>query len=996
MAKGKHKDKKASTTAKSKDTKDEAKQKNKREQREEAKVAVFNPYAAIDNELDASEKRFGLSAMAIDKREPRFSTGLLSVDVILAGGFVGGGWYTSAGGEQSAKSTFVMTVLASIMKQVFMSDEASPIKAALFDYEGSTGSAGEYLENIMRSMGVKTDVERIFGVQDEETGKWLVTPKIRYYQPDTGERFFDYVAKLEKLLPDKVRVGENWYYVYENTKDNQKMLKGFYDTAYFSKHNKFRVPAKDGSIQALIITDSYPCMNPGRSEEKEEGDQSLALQARMFSDGIKRIKGKLRKKRIVILGINQLRKIPMAMYGPTEDEPCGQALQFNCLRKDMVMFTNKGLLPVEDIDRVGVSHILASEGKEEVNHFAYLGHHITSSVLTESGHHIAGRLSHRVLAIKEGDHALDWVKLKNLTTQHYIPIKFGGNVWADNLPNISKFKVFHTKGQGSNNQLHNPKFPAIVTVELAKLCGMLIADGHMGGSHGDSVSFTNSSIDKITEVQRLFKLLFGLELTKVRQKVTENGITVYSIGMYSTEVTAFLRYLGLSNKSSRDKEVPWIICQAPRDIVVAFLTGLFTCDCHSPKGELKFSFSSHSGKVAHIVQLLLLNLGIYATRSLMAEHYKHFKDPVNPTTTGAILSIQGYSMVSKLLEIFNLPKDKTKNLRRMLRRYENATSGERNRFAQEKHLVLPKLYGWRTSGKRFWSWVSERLGTDNILLTDLTKDLISEYKEYVSGMATPQQRDAHVQSLIGAIKFFKYTKANNLVWVRVADITHGSTPTAVYDANMPETQTTVANGVVSHNSDVRFRSSSCALSAVGAKGQSNIEEEESVVTNGFDKYRYIRFHTHKNKMGGIPKQTIFLRLVVENAKGDATGFCRTWDCFQYMKLTGQIEGNRKKIKFLPGFSYSDSDGKRKEVDFKSPFAGKVISWMDFKALVEADKATVAKLCKAMKMPKPVMLRSFLEKQVHSGQGYSYLKANKRAQNQAEKAKGGAVSDDDDD
>lgn len=281
----------------------------------------FNPYFMMDAVLDGMEKKFSVNAMSIDKDEPRFSTGLLNLDLLLNGGLLGGGWYTFAGGEQSAKSTLASTVISSIMS---MSKFTGP--SAAFDYEGSLQA--DYLENIMHSMGVKGTADNVFGVKDEDTGEWLIPPRVRYYNPSNGEAFFNYLAKLERELPDKIRIGKQWYYIYENTADNRKLCKGLYDTAYFSKTNKFRVPAKDGSIQAVILCDSYPAMLPKQTEDKEEGDKSLGSQARMFADGLKRVKSPMRQKRIVVLGINQMRAIPMAMYGPTEEEPCGNALRF--------------------------------------------------------------------------------------------------------------------------------------------------------------------------------------------------------------------------------------------------------------------------------------------------------------------------------------------------------------------------------------------------------------------------------------------------------------------------------------------------------------------------------------------------------------------------------------------------------------------------------------------------------------------------------------------
>tara|TARA_B100000700_G_scaffold101966_1_gene114946 strand:+ start:628 stop:2133 length:1506 start_codon:yes stop_codon:yes gene_type:complete len=499
-----------------------AKRKKKDEQDQEiAEVPQFNPYAHIDKEIDGMEKKFRLSSLAFDKDEPRFSTGLLSLDVALAGGMLGGGWYTCFGGEQSCKSTTAMTILSSIMAQKDFIG-----KASYFDYEGS--SQADYIENIMGAMGVNTDVEKVFGVRDEETGDWVVAPRVRYYAPDTGEKFFNYMAKLGKMLPDKVRMNGQWYFVYDNTRENQKALKGLYDKKYFAKTNRFRVPAPDGSIQAIVLTDSYPAMLPGIADEKEEGDKSLALQARMFSDGLKRVKGMMRTKRIVVLGVNQLRKVPMAMYGPTETEPCGDALKFY--------------------------------------------------------------------------------------------------------------------------------------------------------------------------------------------------------------------------------------------------------------------------------------------------------------------------------------------------------------------------------------------------------------------------------------------------------------------------------------SDVRLRMSSVSI----PHGKGMLEEEESVVADGNDTYRYIKMRTHKNKLGGIPNQSITMRLVVENAEGDATGFCRTWDAFQYLKLTGQVGGTRKKIKFLEGFNVVKKDkkkGKEKEVyvDFKSPLAGCTLDWFQFKTLIEGEREDIRELCRELGLKKPVLFRNFLQKQVREGKAYQYMVDAKRAVNSSKRKKAAeAVSDDDDD
>lgn len=289
--------------------------------KELAPSELFNPYAHLGGEIDSMEKKFGLMSMAVSESEDRLSTGLLSIDVQLAGGLLPGGWYTFFGGEQSCKSTLATTAMGSIA-----TNAAFQGIGAMFDYEGSFQA--DYAENIFRYMnhGKRISVDNVFGVKDD-TG-WVIPPRVRYYAPSVGEDFFNWLAKLEKVLPDLIQEDKKFYFVYENTKVNQKALAGKYDKEYFRRENKFRLPAPNGMPQAVVLLDSYPAMVPRQTDDKEEGDKSLGSQARMFAEGLKRVKGSMRTKRIIVLGINQLRDIPMAMYGPTEQEPCGKAIRF--------------------------------------------------------------------------------------------------------------------------------------------------------------------------------------------------------------------------------------------------------------------------------------------------------------------------------------------------------------------------------------------------------------------------------------------------------------------------------------------------------------------------------------------------------------------------------------------------------------------------------------------------------------------------------------------
>lgn len=200
---------------------------------------------------------------------------------------------------------------------------------ALRDFEGSTGNSVPYVTSIMKTNGVAMDRVQLFGQKDQKTGKWIVPPRIRYSASTRGVGFFNWFVAVLTRLPDKKMLEGEWWLVYEDSKENQATYGKYATKGMNKKYGKgIYIPAPDGGLQGLVVLDSYPNMNPDYKDE-EEGDNSLALAARMFSKNLPRVKGYLASKKVAVVGINQLRDVPMAMYGPSESEPCGKALKYN-------------------------------------------------------------------------------------------------------------------------------------------------------------------------------------------------------------------------------------------------------------------------------------------------------------------------------------------------------------------------------------------------------------------------------------------------------------------------------------------------------------------------------------------------------------------------------------------------------------------------------------------------------------------------------------------
>lgn len=313
---------KKAPASKSKETKAKAPAKEKataKAKKEKAEVPAgqkkFSARSVMLDELAEIEKKSDLVSHGFGRYCKRLSTGVLAVDMYLDGGLIPGGWYTVAGPEQSAKSTLTMTLVAACVKQAFSG------YGALFDYEGSSDI--DYIMNMFRNFGIKNaDQAAIFGVQDPSTGDYLQEGIFRYYDPDNGEKFFSYMSMMRRRLPDKIitEKGEP-FLIFDNNKKNQKKLAGHYDPKFFREKNKFKVPAEDTSMQSLTVVDSYPAMLPDQMDD-DDPSGAMALQARMFSDGIKRFRGGMRRKMMTILGVNQLRERPAQQHGDPSYEPC--------------------------------------------------------------------------------------------------------------------------------------------------------------------------------------------------------------------------------------------------------------------------------------------------------------------------------------------------------------------------------------------------------------------------------------------------------------------------------------------------------------------------------------------------------------------------------------------------------------------------------------------------------------------------------------------------
>ena len=251
---------------------------------------------AIESRMDFFAQQHNIGGFIEDS----IPTGCLSYDFAMGGGLPIGKFVSHAGPEQSGKSTLFNTLVPWSVNY--------NIPVYWFDPESARDPT--YAERIFNRFGMSLiDIQ---GRRSKDGKHWDVLPMVRYTNHHIGEDIFNAMAGILLALPEiKKDPNGQWW---ERVPDGQWV----------------ESPSQ-GAPQYLFLIDSFPAMLPELVQESLEakGDKSgqIGIQARMFSDNLKKVKAALTSRRCTLLGNNQIRMKPMAMGNP-EVEPGGEALKF--------------------------------------------------------------------------------------------------------------------------------------------------------------------------------------------------------------------------------------------------------------------------------------------------------------------------------------------------------------------------------------------------------------------------------------------------------------------------------------------------------------------------------------------------------------------------------------------------------------------------------------------------------------------------------------------
>lgn len=234
-----------------------------------------------------------------------------------------------------------------------------------------------------------------------------------------------------------------------------------------------------------------------------------------------------------------------------------------CVLGDTLVLTDRGIFPIEklgDKDGPEVQNLdigVAQKGskRSRSKYFYNGGVKPTRTLTTGNGYVLGGTDNHRIKVLSD-DGLIEWRYLADVKIDDRVVLHKATDLWASDYQYVGQTKV---------------------DTRWGRLLGYLVG-GSVGPVWDDFIGLYDD-------------LLGSLEYTEADAILTSLGINLTGI----------------------QKNIPWVVMQSPKDVVEAFIQGLF--DIQDSRSELVFV----NKRIAQEVQILLLNMGFVS--KLHAKNY---------------------------------------------------------------------------------------------------------------------------------------------------------------------------------------------------------------------------------------------------------------------------------------------------------------------------------------------------------------------------------------
>src|SRR5256712_303209 len=445
----------------------------------------------------------------------------------------------------------------------------------------------------------------------------------------------------------------------------------------------------------------------------------------------------------------------------------GPAGTGKCIATDSLVLTDRGVLAIgslgvglepDEADSIGLT-VHGLDGKEPAALVYCGGETDTLRITTRFGDTIETTPEHPLL-VRTPEGALEWRRADELSVGDALALQRGQRMFGER----TQVDFFYDR---KSPQDHSRRLAiGHLDEQLAYFIGILTGDGSLTARNRIGLSSTEPEvIAAFKNTAHRFNLNVLLNYNQRFDGRDQPNRVIASSQLYQ-----LLGYLGVPATTAPHKYVPSSILAAPEAIVRAFLRGLYDTDGSIERNNV-VSLTLTSERLIREVQILLLNLGIVASKGLKRGRYR------------------GRPHMSHRLVIAGEEVE---------RFFDRVGFG----VSRKCSLVRPRA---RNANVDLVPFVGPQL-IAAIRSTTLTHELHGRFGDYRGGRRRPTY--AKLGELVailesrqadpGLLAPLQEVLKRQLVYLQVVSIVPGRAP--VYELTVPGSHTFVANGFINHNS----------------------------------------------------------------------------------------------------------------------------------------------------------------------------------------------------
>jgi len=393
----------------------------------------------------------------------------------------------------------------------------------------------------------------------------------------------------------------------------------------------------------------------------------------------------------------------------------------------------------------------------------------------------------------------EWARIAGVSQTQFKGLRDGQSIGTAALTKLSEVTPQQPPLDGrfkSHGSAAALRLPTHFTSDLARFCGLLIAEGR--STNANQIRFVNSDRAINDEFERLASTLFDVKVHRQQYKpLAEDGL-IYS----RTLGVALDRLFNFSIGSrSADKEVPPQVFLAEAETQWAFLSGLFEGDAHicaRPAADGKpvhayIEYVSASRKLAKQVVALLLRRGVFAV--LRAKEKYASNTVARRRRTYYSVYIYGTEQLRRVAECLSFVGDKRSGLE-VLRRLAPASNPNHDLIPGATQLVKEavtkakvNLKANRNQCPKLAAYVEQRC--------EASRGGLLEVVDQIERLgAQPEQ----ARTLLSRLSMLA---TSDVYWDEIVSIDQVPPPDDwVYDLSIAGTHNFVAGNIIVHNSNV--------------------------------------------------------------------------------------------------------------------------------------------------------------------------------------------------